>query len=64
MPRIAISRGVNGQAVVFVKDSAERYRQVAVVVQDLDADNVLVTSGLSAGIRIVIQGATLMAQVR
>jgi len=64
VPRIAVARGANGQAIVFVKESAETFAPVAVVTTDLDADRVLVTSGLSAGQRIVVAGSPLLAQVR
>ncbi|MFN5270743.1 MAG: efflux RND transporter periplasmic adaptor subunit [Hyphomonadaceae bacterium] len=64
VPRLAVARGANGQAIVFVKKSAETFAPVAVVVTDLDADRVLVTSGLSAGQRIVVAGSPLLAQVR
>ncbi len=64
VPRIAVARGANGQAIVFVKESAETFAPVAVVTTDLDADRVLVTSGLSSGQRIVVAGSPLLAQVR
>ncbi len=64
VPRQAVARGANGQAIVFVKEGAETFAPVAVVTTDLDADRVLVTSGLSAGQRIVVAGSPLLAQVR
>ena len=64
VPRISVARGPNGQTIVFVKESAELIKPVPVVVSELDADRVLVTSGLSAGQRIVVAGAPLLAQVR
>lgn len=64
VPREAVVRGPNGQALVFVKDSAERVSPVPVTILDLDAGRVLVTAGLSPGQRIVTTGAGLLAQVR
>jgi membrane fusion protein, heavy metal efflux system len=64
IPRVALSRAANGQTVVFVKDSAERFTPVPVTTTDFDANNVLVTAGLSAGARVVTAGANLLAQVR
>ena len=64
VPRISVARGPNGQAIVFVKESAEMIKPVPVMVAELDADRVLVTSGLSAGQRIVVAGAPLLAQVQ
>jgi membrane fusion protein, heavy metal efflux system len=64
VPRIAVARGANGQSVVFVKQSGETITPVTVVVSDLDAQRVLVTSGLSPGQRIVVAGSPLLAQVR
>lgn len=64
VPREAISRGPNGQMLVFVKESAERFAAVPVTVVDLDATRVLVTAGLSPGARVATIGAPLLAQVR
>jgi multidrug efflux pump subunit AcrA (membrane-fusion protein) len=64
IPRDAVTRGANGQAVVFVKQSAERFAATSVTVVDLDATRVLVTNGLSPGARVATTGAALLAQVR
>jgi membrane fusion protein, heavy metal efflux system len=64
VPREAVVRGPSGQTVVFVKEGAERIAMVPVAIADLDANRFLVTSGLSAGQRIVTTGAGLLAQVR
>ena len=44
--------------------SAERFVPQPVQVQALDAQTVVVTRGLEAGQRVVVQGASLVAQVR
>lgn len=64
VPREAISRGPNGQTVVYVKESAERFAAVPVTIAELDATRVLVTSGLAPGARVATTGAPLLAQVR
>lgn len=64
VPREAISRGPNGQTLVFVKESAERFAAVPVTLVDLDAARVLVTAGLTPGARVATIGAPLLAQVR
>ena len=64
VPRQAITRGPNGQTIVFVKEGAERFTPVPVVTSELDGNHVLVTSGLSAGARILVAGSGLLAQVR
>jgi cobalt-zinc-cadmium efflux system membrane fusion protein len=64
IPRQAVTRGANGQSIVYVKKSAERFTPVPVVISDLDGERVLVTSGISAGARIVVAGSGLLAQVR
>jgi membrane fusion protein, heavy metal efflux system len=59
-----VVRGPSGQTVVFVKEGAERLAMVPVAIADLDANRVLVTSGLLPGQRIVTAGAGLLAPVR
>jgi cobalt-zinc-cadmium efflux system membrane fusion protein len=64
VPRSALVRGSNGVDLVLEKTAAERFMPRQVRVEPLDADNVLVTSGLEAGKRIVTQGAELLSHVR
>ena len=64
VPRASLVRGANGQDVVYTHTSAERFVPVAVRVEPLDADNVLIASGLGAGQRVVTQGAELLGQIR
>jgi membrane fusion protein, heavy metal efflux system len=49
---------------VWIKTSAERYVPQPVRVQALDNQRVLVTQGLAADNRVVVQGAALVAQIR
>ncbi|MDB5521821.1 MAG: hlyD secretion family protein, partial [Tardiphaga sp.] len=64
VPRASLVRGSNGQDVVYAHVSAERFVPLPVRTEPLDADNVLIASGLAAGVRVVTQGAELLAQIR
>ena len=64
VPRASLVRGANGQDIVYTHVSPERFVPVPVRVEPLDADNVLIASGLGAGQRVVTQGAELLAQIR
>lgn len=64
LPTAAVVRGTANEAVVWVKTGAERYRPQPVQVQPLDGTTLLVTQGLTAGQRVVVQGAALVAQIR
>ena len=60
----AVVQNAANESVVWVHDSAERFKPRKVQVQVLDATRSVVTAGLAAGERVVVQGATLLAQVR
>lgn len=62
--RQALVRDRSGEHVVWVHESAERFVPHRVAFEPLDADTVVVTSGLSARDRVVVTGANLLAQVR
>ena len=64
VPREAVLRGGNGQALVFEHTSAERFVPRDVRVEPLDGANVLIVAGVEAGRRIVTQGAELLNQIR
>ncbi len=64
VPRASLVRGSNGQDIVYTHVSPERFVPVPVRVEPLNADNVLIASGLGAGMRVVTQGAELLAQIR
>lgn len=64
LPAAAVVRNAANQPVVWIKASAERFVPQPVQVQALDATTVLVTQGLSPDNRVVVQGATLVAQIR
>ncbi|MDT3678486.1 MAG: efflux RND transporter periplasmic adaptor subunit [Burkholderiaceae bacterium] len=62
--RQALVRDRSGEQVVWVHEAAERFVPRRVVFEPLDADTVVVTSGLAARDRVVVKGANLLAQVR
>ena len=64
VPRASLVRGTNGQDIVYTHVSPERFVPVSVRTEPLDADNVLIASGLGPDIRVVTQGAELLAQIR
>jgi biotin carboxyl carrier protein len=64
LPAQAVVRNAANETVVWIKAGAERFIPQPVQVQALDAQTVVVTQGLGADNRVVVQGATLLAQVR
>lgn len=64
VPRSAVVRTANGQDFVFEHVTAERFEPRPVRVETLDAERVLISAGVEAGRRVVIQGAELLDHVR
>ena len=64
LPRAAVVRSGNGQAIVYEHVTAERFEARPVRVEPLDGTRVLVAEGVGAGKRIVTEGAELLDQVR
>ncbi|MCZ2407654.1 MAG: efflux RND transporter periplasmic adaptor subunit [Burkholderiales bacterium] len=64
IPRAALARASDGTQTVWVHTSAERFERRTVQAAALDAERVVLTSGIAPGERIVTQGAGLLAQVR
>jgi RND family efflux transporter MFP subunit len=64
LPASAVVRSPSNEAVVWIKTGAERFMPQPVQVQPLDAVTVLVTQGLAADNRVLVQGAALVAQIR
>lgn len=64
VPQAAVTRNSAGETVVWVHVGPERFTQLRVSAQPLDAVSVAITTGVSAGSRVVTQGANLLAQVR
>lgn len=64
VPVQALMKNPANQAIVWIKSAPERFEPRTVTVEPMDGLNVVVTSGLKAGDRVVTQGATLINQVR
>jgi biotin carboxyl carrier protein len=64
LPEQSVVKGATGGALVWVKNSAERFSAKPVEVQPLGAGRVAVVSGLDAGERVVVRGAPLLSQIR
>ncbi len=64
LPASAVVRSPSNEPIVWIKTGAERFMPQPVQVQPLDAVTVLVTQGLAADNRVLVQGASLIAQIR
>lgn len=60
----ALARNTANQVIVWVKVAPERFVARLIQTQALDGAHVLVTGGLQAGERAVVQGASLLTQIR
>jgi hypothetical protein len=59
-----VVRNPSNEPIVWIKTSAERYTPQTVQVQPLDVGTVLVTQGLAADNRVLVEGAALVSQIR
>jgi hypothetical protein len=64
VPLAALVKNAAGENVVWLHTGAERFEARSVKWSVLDGERVAVSSGLRDGERIVIQGASLLAQIR
>lgn len=64
LPAQAVVRNPANEPVVWIKSGAERFISQPVQFTPLDAQTVVVTRGLGADNRVVVQGAPLIAQIR
>lgn len=64
VPDAAIVRAASGLAQVWIKVAPERFAPRPVRTAPLDGGRVLVTGGLAAGDRVVVEAAELINQVR
>jgi len=64
LPAQAVVRNPSNEPIVWIKSGAERFIPQPVQFRALDASTVVVTQGLSADNRVVVQGAPLIAQIR
>jgi cobalt-zinc-cadmium efflux system membrane fusion protein len=64
LPAQAVVRNPSNEPIVWIKSGAERFIPQPVQFRPLDANTVVVTHGLGADNRVVVQGAPLIAQIR
>jgi cobalt-zinc-cadmium efflux system membrane fusion protein len=64
LPAQAVVRSSSNESIVWIKSGAERFIPQPVQFRPLDSSTVVVTQGLSADNRVVVQGAALIAQIR
>lgn len=64
LPAAALARNTANQVIVWVKKAPELFVAHAIRHEPLDGVRVLVTDGLKAGDRVVVQGASLISQIR
>jgi RND family efflux transporter MFP subunit len=64
VPRDAVVRSGNGEAIVWLHVEAERFESRPVRTQPFDATRVVVAAGLTEGEQVVVHGADLVNQIR
>ena len=64
LPAQAVVRNPSNEPIVWIKSGAERFVPQPVQFRPLDASTVVITHGLGADNRVVVQGASLIAQIR
>jgi cobalt-zinc-cadmium efflux system membrane fusion protein len=64
VPRDAVVRGGNGEAIVWLHVDPERFEARPVRTQGFDATRLIVAAGVAEGERIVVRGAELINQIR
>jgi hypothetical protein len=64
LPAAALVRNPSNETVVWIKSGAMRFIAQPVEAKALDAHTVVVTKGLSAENRVVVDGAALINQIR
>lgn len=64
LPNLAVLKGNHNDNLVWIHEQPEYFKPVNVRVQVIDGNQVVVTAGLQAGDRVVVQGATLLNQIR
>jgi hypothetical protein len=64
LPQAAVVKGQNGLPIVWTHSQAERFKPNIVKVTPIDGQRLLVEGGLAANERVVVEGATLLNQVR
>ena len=64
LPMGSISRDRKGKDIIWVHSSPEHFELRRIKWQAADATNVVITSGINTGDRVVTMGATLLSEIR
>ncbi len=64
LPKSSVMRSANGQTIVWLRDSPQRFVARPVRIQPVDGDTVLVSAGVAPGDVVVTDGAGLLNQIR
>ena len=64
VPRDAVVRSANGEAMVWRHEEAERFEPRPVRIAPFDATRVIIAAGVAKGDRVVVRAADLVNQVR
>ncbi|MFN5882947.1 MAG: efflux RND transporter periplasmic adaptor subunit, partial [Burkholderiales bacterium] len=64
LPAQALARNPSNEPIVWIKSGEERFYPQPVQFRPINGEQVVVTQGLSADNRVVVQGAALIAQIR
>ncbi|MBU1211109.1 MAG: HlyD family efflux transporter periplasmic adaptor subunit [Alphaproteobacteria bacterium] len=64
LPTSAVVRGPTGLPIVWVKTQPERFEPQVVKFEPFDGDQVVISAGIKEDQRIVVDGVTLLNQVR
>jgi len=64
LPKNVVTKNIVGQEIVWVKTAPEIFKSLPVITKPLDANNIVITSGLDNGDRVVIQNSNLLNLIR
>lgn len=64
IPKSAMLRRPNGEMVVWSSFGPERFEALKVDWKPVDGSTVLIEAGISPGMRVVVDGASLLSEVR
>lgn len=64
LPKSSVTRSANGQTIVWLRDSPQRFVARPVRIQPVDGDTVLAPAGVAPGDVVVTDGAGLLNQIR
>ena len=64
VPRDAVVRAANGEAIVWLHVAPERFEPKPVRTQPFDATRLIVAAGVAEGERVVVRAADLVNQIR